>query len=279
MGSLDELSEPILEYVDSARILDLFTQYVEKQHAQKGKIEHPRISKDPEGNVNIYLDGEINIKEMLPEIFVFCDRRGFVGCAIRSFDNNNHLTRVRVDFDYNTFEKNEERALCVIAHEIGHVLADEHVNLEAEKNEIDLGGYSEPFERVEDFENELAIMLHHLSIYINGEVQAYNYGKIVVDSFGVDQTTFEYYMEPALRSHVTDAFYHCRQFVTKMLADLEKSTGSKFSTEKTFKIYDTSLQEDVEVTFEELIEILGRYDEKEFEMAKDAIENSERITK
>ena len=189
------------------------------------------------------------------------------------------LLETRVGFDVSWVENNGDLALCGVAHELGHVLSREYVSRSEKYIRDRLPGYRYPYKSVEDFENYLTRSLHDLSVNLNEEMQAYNYGKIVADSFGVNPTSFEGYMAPPIKAHVVDNLFHCRQFVSQRLAEYEKSTGVKFSTEKTFKIYDISQQSDVEVTFSQLMGILGKYDEEELKRTREELIRSGWIVK
>jgi hypothetical protein len=198
-------------------------------------------------------NGDIKLGDFLPDkVSIYHIEGTRAPVASKRWTLDNKLTAIRVSADVAWIQANPTQGIPILAHELGHALSTEDRPM-PESPEL-----PEVPKKPQDVEQTIDISCAFVADGLEEEVRSWNSGKIVADLFGLDGTRYESQMENQMRSYQETYYLQLQQSLEQYIKAYENTGQGEFKTQKTFKVYDVSQQEKIEVTFEELKAILAQ---------------------
>lgn len=245
-------------HVDLARMTAAAPPSPETKRAETYPFSYTLLDDKNTTAITIHApDGDIELKDFLPSKVSIQHIQGTrAPYAGKHWGLDNRLTSIRISADVAWIQANPTQGIPVLAHEVGHALSTEDSPVQ-EPPEI-----PETPRKPQDVEQAIDASCSAVADSLEEEVRSWNSGKAVADLFGFDGTRYEGQMENQIRSYQEAYYLRLQQGLTEYIKAYENTGQGKFNTQKTFKLYDVSQQERVDVTYEKLKEILSQASEE-----------------
>ena len=221
------------------------------------------VVQNAEDNFDIVFDNKIKLSSLLPPGILFKVDKHREPYAEVHWRDDTTIEPMNVNIDPDQLNRNNPRALCYFAHELGHILSVHEHYISVERREL----YDVPLQsRSEDnLEQSIQYSLYAASIGIQIELEAWNYGKAVYDLFGCDDSYYDSVMSNAIDSYVSTNFKQALRELDEKLE--ESSDGSRLELmNRTFKIFDINTQQIIDVRLSDILVLFHKIDQMEDRM-------------
>lgn len=253
--------------------LSTITSYVARHPGQFQGIRPFSYTIDNEGGVDIVINGasgNIRLKDFLPRQISISQSDGVHSAYARQLWGGlyGELLSARVFMDIGWAHEHPAEGVSVLAHELGHAFITEHENLE------EVPPIPENPKTATELERTIELSCQYISDSLEEEVKAWNFGKPIATLFGIDDLTYDDQMNYALKLNTELHYLHLKGKITEYTARFQNAQPGQFKTGKTFKLYDVSLQERIELTHDQLMKFLEQFSQEKVDRAFRALPGS-----
>jgi len=254
--------------------LGKITDYAENHPENDLKPFRFIVGKNKEVEV-IFEDGT-RLSDFLPADVVIRNWPGIKDDAYVSVvrdPKNSEKTICIVKIDTEWIRMAGRLGISVLSHELGHSFYLSKENKQSEcilrRKREEQGDcvYPRVPKSVRDVEKYINNKLRSLNEVLEDEVEAGNYGLAIASLFGLDDISFMDNQNSIIENYlitrtVTSHFTNFQTDIVTYISRYKKNSNNDFISEEKFSVFDVFFQENVSLSFDELIQYLKSVEER-----------------